>query len=220
MSESIGPEYITADTAPRLLVIAGPSGVGKASITRPLLESPAIHRTMTYTTRPPRPDEKGAGQYHFVSREAFEAKYAKGIIMEREEVYGTGHLYGMPADLLDAAPPGVRFVLAEVDVHGADFLRARFGDRCVTIFVTATPDDLRHRIIQRAREKGQEPQDLDARLQKAREHMRHASDFDYLVFNHQDRLNEAIAQVRAIVQAERLRVPPDLDLESAFWLPD
>jgi guanylate kinase len=200
-----------------LLVIVGPSGVGKATITHAILENPLIHRAQTYTTRPPRPGEEAAGQYHFVSREVFEAKFASGEIMERTEVYGTGHLYGMPADLLSAAPPEKLFVLAEVDVNGADFLRERFPGACVTIFVTAPPDKLRQRIIARAEEEGRAPQDLEARLEKAREHMRRAADFDYLVINREGRLDDAIADVEAIIRAEVLRVPPGLDLEGAFF---
>lgn len=214
--ERIGPEQVSAPRK-RLLVIVGPSGVGKASITQALVDNPLIHRAQTYTTRPPRPGEEEVGQYRFVSREEFEEKYESGDIMERAEVYGTGHLYGMPADLLESAPEAKPFVLAEVDVQGAEFLRKRFPDKCVQIFITAPPADLRKRIVNRARAGGRDPQDLNARLEKAREHMRRAKEFDYLVFNEEGRLDEAIAHTEAIITAERLRVPPNLDLEEAFF---
>ncbi|MBN1285538.1 MAG: guanylate kinase [Anaerolineae bacterium] len=216
MPDLIGPEQVTPPRK-RLLVLAGPSGVGKASITQALLKRPFIHRAMTYTTRPPRPGEAEAGQYHFVSRAEFETKFASGEIMERAEVYGTGHFYGMPANLLSAAPPGKLFVLAEVDVNGADFLRVRFPGACVSVFITAPPADLHRRIVSRARSEGRAPEDLEARLEKARDHMRRAKDFDYVVFNEEGRLEQAVAHVEAIITAERLRVPPDMDLERAFF---
>ena len=202
----------------RLLVIAGPSGVGKDTVTRALLDrNPLVFRAKTYTTRKPRAGEREAGQYYFVSRAEFEAKYATGEIMERTEVYGTGDLYGMPADLLSAAPGDKAFVLAEVDVNGKDFLVERFPGQCVTVFLTAPPHVLRQRIISRAQEEGRAPQDLEARLEKAREHMRRAATFDYLVINEEGQLEATIAAIEAIVLAERLRMPPDLDLERAFF---
>jgi len=217
--ELIGPEQITPTTArKRLLIIAGPSGVGKATITKALLQNPLIYRAKTNTTRPPRPGERVAGQYNFISHEEFEAKYANGEIMERAEVYGTGHLYGMSADLLSAAPDDKTFVLTEVDFNGADFLRARFPGQCISIFITAPPAELRRRIINRAQAEGRDPQDLDARLAKAREHMRRAANFDYLVINETGKLDAAIEQVGQIITAERLRIPPGMDLESAFFV--
>lgn len=213
----IGPERFQA-APPWLLVIAGPSGVGKDTVTRELLRrNPTIHRAKTYTTRPPRPGEAEAGQYVFISREEFEARFASGEIMERTEVYGTGHLYGMPANLLSAAPPGKRFVLVEVDVNGKDFLVERFPGRCINIFITAPPDVLRQRIISRAHGEDPDPHDLEARLAKAREHMRRAVSFDYLIINDEGRLTETVTEIEAILMAERLRIRPGLDLERAFF---
>jgi guanylate kinase len=214
----IGPDRLSTAPRKRLLVIAGPSGVGKATVTRELLRrNPLIHRARTFTTRSPRPGELEAGQYYFVSREEFEAKFATGEIMERTEVYGTGDLYGMPANLLTSAPPDKPFVLAEVDANGKDFLEERFPEQCVSIFITAPPHLLRQRIINRARAEGRAPQALAARLEKAREHIRRAATFDYLVINEEGRLEETVVQIEAIILAERLRVPPGLDLESAFF---
>ncbi|MCZ7545230.1 MAG: hypothetical protein M5R40_17655 [Anaerolineae bacterium] len=214
----VGPEQITGAPRRALLIIAGPSGVGKASVTEALLRrNPFIHRAMTFTTRAPRPGEVEKGQYHFVTPEAFEAKFASGEIMERTEVYGTGDLYGMPADLLSGAPPDKPWVLTEVDANGKVFLEQRFPGQCVSIFVTASPQILRHRILQRAHDEGHSLEDLETRLAKAREHMRSAAVFDYLILNEEDRLDEAVAAIETIIAAERLRIPAGFDLEAAFF---
>ncbi len=214
----IGPERLLSTPRKRLLIIAGPSGVGKATVTQELLRrNPFIYRAKTFTTREPRSGEVEAGQYYFVTREEFEAKFASGEIMERTEVYGTGDWYGIPANLLSAAPPDKLFVLIEVDINGKNFLEARFPGRCTAIFITAPPAVLRERILHRAHEEGHDPQDLEARLAKAREHMRSASKFDYLIINDEDRLDETVAEIEAIITGERLRIPRDLDLEAAFF---
>ena len=215
----IGPERIIArlEGAPpkTLIVLVGPSGVGKGSISRRLLLNPVVHRVTTYTTRSPRPGEAELGQYRFVSRQTFLAKYEAGQILEKVDVYGQGHLYGLPADMMTNTPPGKRVVLAEVDVNGKIFLDELFPDN-VSIFLTAPPEELRARIISRAGEEGIGEEELRQRMETARQQMQQAGSFDYIVFNEEGRLEETVAQLEAIITAARLRTRPGVDLPALF----
>lgn len=198
----------------QLFVLAGPSGVGKYTITKRLLKNhPAMYRVTTFTTRPPRPHEVDGDQYHFITPEEFRRKSEAGELLEPagQDVYGEGYLYSMPANLMTDVPEGKHLILAEVDIHGTALLKKLYPD-CVTIFVTAPPADLLERIRQRADEH-MDANSLSRRLETAREHIRAARNFDYIVFNDDD-LDSTVAAVGAIISAERMRVRPGLDLEA------
>lgn len=202
----------------RLFVLAGPSGVGKYTITQGLLKSfPEMQRVVTFTTRAPRPEEVEGDQYHFISREEFVRKAEAGLLLEKEgiDVYGEGHLYSMPADLMTNLQDGKFLVLAEVDINGTRLLKELFP-ACTAIFVTAPPVTL----LQRIRERNGDSHDLDLnkRLATAREQMQAASAlFDYIVFNEGD-LDHTVEAVEAIIRAERMRVREGVNL--AAMLPD
>jgi guanylate kinase len=197
-----------------LFVLSGPSGVGKRSVIEALLcDIPILHRVTTYTTRDPRPGEAHGDQYYFISREEFLKKRAGGGIMEESNVYGTGTLYGMPSDFLDRVPPEKHLVIAEVDVRGMAYLKEHYPN-CVAIFFSAPLSELRDRIVNR--EGDVSGDELRARLETARDHMRAGINFDYVVLNEEGRLDETIEQVKAIIRAERLRVRHELDLVSIF----
>ncbi len=204
----------------RLLILVGPSGVGKGTITERLLaEVPFLHRASTYTTRKPRPGEIEKGQYRFVSEEEFWEKVRSGEIMEHTEVYGTGTLYGMPADLIENVPPGKHVVLAEVDPNGRRFLIERYPKRCFSVFITAPPDVLIERIRHRAGQEGSDEDELRARLTTARQQVKEAGTYDYIVFNEEGRLDETVEAIKAIILAERHRPFPGLDMTSDFDRP-
>jgi guanylate kinase len=221
MAELVGVERIIqhnlGDVPKLLIVMAGPSGVGKYTITRRILENhpTEMYRVRTYTTRKPREGEVEGEQYHFVSREEFRRLSEEGKLLEPhgQDVYGQGDLYSMPADPLQA-PPDAHLILAEVDIHGTALLKRLFPDICVSIFVTAPPDELLERI--RGRDAEMDADDLAHRLVTAREQMRASKDFDYLVVNREDRLEHTVQVVEAIITAERHRVRPGADLEAAL----
>lgn len=197
----------------QLFVLAGPSGVGKYTITKRLLENhPAMQRVTTFTTRPRRPEEIEGDQYHFISREEFKRKSEAGELLEPagQDVYGEGHLYSMPIDVM-SAPEGKNLILAEVDINGTALLKRQYPD-CVTIFVTAPPDVLLARIKERIDEH-MDADSLAKRIAMARQHIRAARTFDYIVFNEDD-LDQTVAAVEAIISAERCRVRPGVDLEA------
>lgn len=197
-----------------LIVIAGPSGVGKYTITQRLLKNhPGMHRVTTFTTRPPRPDEVEGDQYHFISREEFKRMSEAGELLEPAgtDVYGEGHLYSMPSNLMEAVPEGKHLILAEVDINGTALLKQLYPDS-VAIFVTAPPDVLLARIKSRADEH-MDSDSLAKRIDTAHEHVRAARNFDYIVFNNDD-FEATVAAVEAIIAAIRRQVRPGVDLEA------
>jgi guanylate kinase len=213
----------TGGGLPRLLfVLAGPSGVGKNTIIKRLLTNHfhVMDRVRTYTTRRRRPAEIPDAQYHFVSAEEFHALAQAGKLMEvnadsiGHDVYGLGDRYSMPSDLFEGIPPEKHLVIAEVDIHGMRLLKTRYPD-CVTIFITAPPLDL----IERIRERPDDHMDAEAlshRMQTAREQIRAAKEFDYIVVNPEDRLEQTLATIELILTAERSRVRSGVDLEATL----
>ncbi len=205
----------TRGELPRLLfIIAGPSGVGKNTIIKELLASypDQMDRIRTYTTRQKRDNEVDGEQYHFVTKEQFKRLHEEGKLLEDfHDVYGLDEWYSMPADLYQDIAPGRHLVIAEVDVVGAERLRKAVPG-CITIFVTAPPLDLIKRIIERPDE-GMTDQNLKSRMDTARKHISAASGFDYLIFNEENHLCRTVAELRTIIEAERMRVRPGVDLE-------
>jgi len=222
-SDLTGVEQVILQTKgalPRLLfVLAGPSGVGKNTIISSLLtNNPRMERVRTYTTRQRRPEEIEGEQYHFVTSEAFRELALRGRLMEADalfagqDVYGLGKLYSMPADVFEEIGPNKHLVIAEVDIYGTRRLKARYPD-CVTIFVTAPPGDL----LERIRERKDDFMDDDAlahRMRTAYDQFAAASEFDYVVFNREDQLEQTQGMVGSIILAERNRVRPGVVLEA------
>ncbi|MBN1428259.1 MAG: hypothetical protein JXB07_07735 [Anaerolineae bacterium] len=213
----------TQGSLPRLLfVLAGPSGVGKNTIIKRLLtnHSSIMDRVRTYTTRRRRPAEVPDAQYHFVSPEEFRTLALADKLMEADattvghDVYGLGSLYSMPADIFEDLLPEKHLVIAEVDIYGMRLLKQRYPD-CVTIFITAPPLSL----IERIRERPDDHMDADAlsrRMQTAQEQIRAAKEFDYIVLNQEDQLDETMATIELILTAERCRVRSGVDLEATL----
>jgi len=202
---------------PRLLfVIAGPSGVGKNTIIKRLLANhPAVmDRVRTYTTRERRAGEIDGEQYHFVTKEHFRELALEGKLLEAagHDVYKLGDWYSMPAHLYQDVAPDKHIVIAEVDIVGARLLR-QVEPGCITIFLTAPPLELIRRILERP-DQHMDGKTLQGRMDAAREHIRAAREFDYLVFNEAGKLDETEREIEKIVAAERMRVRPGVDLEA------
>jgi len=204
---------------PKLLfVLVGPSGVGKNTIIKKLLtNNPLMDRIRTYTTRPPRQGEIPGEQYHFVSVDDFRRLAIEGKLLEADasiagrDVYGLGVLYSMPRNLFGEVLPGKHLVIAEVDIFGMRRLKHDYPG-CIAIFITAPPDVLYHRLLERPDDHMDETS-LEQRMITAREQMRSAGECDYLIFNDGDGLEQAVRQVEAIVLAERTRIRRGMDLQ-------
>jgi guanylate kinase len=189
---------------PLLVVISGPSGVGKDSILMRMREIGfPFHFVVTATSRPMRPGERAGYDYHFVGEERFRAMIDQEELLEWAEVYG--HYKGIPKDEVRAALLSGRDVILRIDIQGAATIR-QIAPEAVFIFVApGNFDELRSRLRWRRTES---PDEMERRLSVARQEMDAVEQFDYVVLNREDRLDDAVGQIRAIIVAEKQRVRP------------
>lgn len=193
---------LRAIARPRLIVISGPSGVGKDTIIDRMRELyPEMHFAVTATTRPRRPGEIDGIHYYFHDRDEFARKLADNEFMESAEVYQ--NYYGVPRTPIRNALARGQHVVVKVDPQGARTFR-RLTPGGIFIFIAPpSMEDLAHRLRTR---KTDEPDALFTRLQTAQRELATVELFDYVVFNEAERQDEAVEQIMAIVQAELHRI--------------
>ena len=181
-----------------LFVIAAPSGGGKTSLVNALLErEPGIRLSVSYTTRAPRPGEQDGVHYHFVDVPRFMALKDAGEFLEHAHVHG--NWYATSAKWLTDQVHQGRDVLLEIDWQGAAQVRRLIPGAVLIFILPPSIESLRERLVKR----GQDSEAVIARrLDAAREEMRHASEFDYVIMN-QD-FARAVDDLSAIVRASRL----------------
>jgi len=184
-----------------LLVVSGPSGVGKGTVIAALRGlRPALIESVSCTTRPPRPNEVNGVDYHFVSRGEFERMLAQGELLESEPVYGE-HLYGtLRAPVAEALAAG-RDIVLEIDYRGAAQVRERMPEDAVLVFVAPPSWEELERRLQGRRTEG--PAEVHKRLGRARREIENMVHYDYVVVN--DDVDEAAREIEVILAAERLR---------------
>ena len=182
-----------------LYIIAAPSGGGKTSLTRALLErEPNIALSVSYTSRLPRPGEVDGVHYHFVSRGVFEEMIKRGEFFEHAIVHGD--LKGTARTAVERTLGSGKDVLLEIDWQGARQVRAAMPG-CISVFILPpSRAELERRLRNRASD---DAPTIARRLAESREEVAHAGDFDYLVVN--DQFADALADLRAIVSCQRLR---------------
>lgn len=182
------------------IVLAGPSGGGKTTVRRALLEQRSdVVFSVSATTRPPRPGEVDGNDYQFLERGTFEALIEGGDLLEWAEVHG--ELYGTPRANLQKAWDDGAHLLLDIDVQGARQLRA-IQPEALTVFLL--PPDY-ERLVERLRGRGSEDAEtFRRRMRTALEELSEVERFDYVVVN--DDLEETLRTVEAIVSAERHRV--------------
>lgn len=179
-----------------IFVISGPSGVGKTTLCDRLLASENVRRVITATTRTPRNGELHGRDYFFLTESDFRQRISAGAFVEHAEVYG--RLYGTPRDQVEEALAAGHGVLLNVDVQGAESIRAS-GLPILTIFIAPPSfDELEARLRQRSSE-GEDI--LQRRLDTARAELGEASRYEKVVIN--DSLERALAELRQLVR-ERL----------------
>ena len=189
------------------IVLAAPSGTGKTSIARGLVEGdgPFVF-SVSATTRPPRGTERDGVDYHFVSETRFREMVEAGDLVEWAEVHG--HLYGTPRRAMEGPAARGEHVILDIDVQGARQIRERVPD-AVLIFVFPPSSAA---LVARLDGRGTEAEaELVRRLTNARAELADAASFDYVVVN--EDLDEARAAIRAIVAAEGHRPERGLDPE-------
>lgn len=182
-----------------LFIISAPSGAGKTSIIRTLLnKDPYLSLSISYTSRQPRSGEVNGRDYHFVSKQTFRQMQAQGEFLESAEVYG--NLYGTSQKWINEAIASGQDILLEIDCQGAEQVR-KFFPQAIGIFILPPSGKV---LEQRLMARDQDHVDvIRKRLDAAREEVSHVNEFDYVIIN--DELDNAVNNLVSIVNAERLR---------------
>jgi guanylate kinase len=182
----------------RLIVLTGPSGVGKDTVLRELFDiDPALEYCVSYTTRPPRPGEVDGVSYFFVDEPAFRAMIARDEFFEWSTVYG--ELKGRTYETVNKARASGKDTVIKIDVQGAEKVRSRIGDRAVYIYLLPpSVEALEQRLVERATE---DPASLQARHERALAELALKDTYDHQVVN--DDAKRAAREIEAIIQAAR-----------------
>ncbi len=183
-----------------LIVLSSPSGAGKTTISRMLLDAdPGITMSISATTRPKRPGEVDDVHYHFVDDTGFQALVDDGDLAEWAYVFD--HRYGTPKAPIKAALKGGRDILFDIDWQGTQQLEAGMGEDLVSIFILPpSMDELDRRLHTRATDSDDVIAD---RMRRAASEIGHWAEYDYVLIN--EDMERCLAEVKAIVAAERLK---------------
>lgn len=188
-----------------LFIVSAPSGAGKTSLLKALVETEErVRVSVSHTTRPRRPGEREGVDYHFIDSGTFSRMIEAGAFLEHARVFG--NFYGTSeAGIREQLARGSDVIL-EIDWQGARQVRQRFPETVSIFILPPTPEALRQRL-------GSRGQDSDAviqlRMGEAREEMSHYPEYDYLVVN--DLFDQALGELRAIITAQRLRQEPQVE---------
>lgn len=181
------------------LVLAAPSGAGKTTLSRALLEvDDQLSLSISVTTRERRLGEKEGKHYYFISQDRFDQMAEAGDLLEYAGVFGRS--YGTPRGPVEEALADGQDVLFDIDWQGYRQLQSSLGDDVVGVFIKPPSLEVLHnRLVKR----GDDPAQIESRMQHAEAEISHAPEFDYIVVN-QD-LDVALADIRAILRASRLQ---------------
>jgi len=207
MEPLVSQQHRTAQSSTRqalLFVLSAPSGTGKDTVINTLKQQNMdFYVVPSVTTRVPRPGESEGNPYHFVSQETFDRLVDQGELLEHAKVHG--NWYGQPRQPIRDNLAAGRDVLLKIDVKGAATIRSKVPN---AIFIFLTPgslEDLAQRLADRQTETEEE---LQRRLADARTELAEQHWYDYVIYNQQGHLQEAVDYLRAIMMAEHCRVHP------------
>lgn len=189
---------------PLLIVLSGPSGVGKDAALNALklLDRP-WHFVVTATTRPQRPGEQDGIDYIFLETAVFLEMKEQDELLECAQVYG--NWYGVPRSQVSQGLKEGKDVILKVDVQGADTVRKLAPESLFIFMVPGSFNELRDRLTQRMTER---PSEIDLRLSIAWSELGRVAEYDYRVVNRDNQLEQVIAEIDAIITAEKCRVHP------------
>jgi guanylate kinase len=182
-----------------LFVVAAPSGAGKSSLVKALLELDSrVQPSVSHTTRPPRGQEKHGREYFFVSPQEFDAMVLADAFVEWAHVFG--HRYGTSKKAIEDRIAHGQDVILEIDYQGALQIKRIFGNAVLVFILPPSREELRSRLERRGEDA---PDVIDLRLQKAAEEMAQAREFDFVIIN--ELFERALFDLKAIVHAQRLK---------------
>jgi guanylate kinase len=198
------PDFDVFNPQPLLVIISGPSGVGKDSVVQAIKRTGLpFHFVVTATTRPRRPEEVHGQDYFFVTKEEFAAMIEHDELIEYAIVYSD--YKGIPKQQVREALASGRDVVMRLDVQGAATVR-KLAPEAVLIFLTTQSEE---ELVERLkRRKTDAPEDLSLRIATARQELKHLAGFDYVVVNADGCLDETAKTAIAIIDAEHHRVNP------------
>lgn len=182
-----------------LFVISAPSGAGKTSLVKALVQSDLdLSLSISHTTRPPRSEEVNGRDYHFVSKDAFQQMLVNGEFLENAEVYG--NFYGTSQKWINETVARGQDILLEIDCQGAKQVHQIFPQSVGIFILPPSADALATRLKTRAQDNSAV---IQMRLAAAREEISHVGEFDYVIIN--NRLEDALSELICIIRAERLK---------------
>ena len=183
-----------------LLVLSSPSGAGKTTITRRLVErDPKLEVSVSATTRKPRAGELDGKDYHFVSDARFDRMVGEGALLEHATVFG--NRYGTPRAPVEAALAEGRDIVSDIDWQGTQQLKETVRQDLVAVFIL--PPSMAA-LEERLRRRAQDSEDsVRQRMAKSADEMSHWPEYDYVIVNHG--IEDSVRQVQAILTAERLK---------------
>jgi guanylate kinase len=183
-----------------MLVLSSPSGAGKTTLSRQLLDNDShIQLSVSCTTRAKRPSEKDGVDYKFLDTASFRGMIDRGEFLEHARVFD--HYYGTPRAPVETALDAGRDVLFDIDWQGTQQLREKGRDDLVTVFILPpSTRDLERRLITRAQDS---PEIVAKRMAKAAEEMSHWAEYDYVIINRD--IATSLTELKSILTAERLK---------------
>ena len=189
---------------PLMVVISGPSGVGKDAVLKSLQQRQLpLHFIVTMTSRDPRAGEEDGVDYYFVTRQRFEELISQDEFIEHALVYGD--YKGIPKSQIRDAFSSQRDVILRVNVQGAHSLRNLYPNAVLVFLIPTNQKEWFDRLRNR---KSESSESLDLRLKTAESELEYLSEFDYVVVNTQDQLEETVDTIVSIIKAEHHRVHP------------
>ena len=186
-------------TTGNLYIVSAPSGAGKTSLVKGLVETtPEMALSVSHTTRPPRPGEENGRHYHFVSTADFDAMRAAGLFLEHARVFD--NFYGTSRTAVSAQLDTGSDVILEIDFQGALQIKQAFANAVLVFILPPSWEELRSRLERRGEDS---PEVIEVRLKNAAEEMAQVSKFDFVIINEQ--FERALFDLKAVVHAQRLK---------------